>query len=617
MEIQGNSRIFALPYESHVIELTSLWKENILCDVKIVVDDGHFMAHKIILAASAPYFKTLYAGLFEDKNANEITLNGFTTKGLGTILNGLYARKLELACDNVFAVLSLAHYLQISYIVSCCGTFLETHVMKPYNCIKIWKRAKLYEMSETVRVSEQYILRNFYTVSQTESFKELSQQELIHFLSSDDMECMKEMEAFEAALQWIRYSPDRHGIAALILQHVRFGRDSVSQQELIDAWRNPIMSTNIECQKLLQQAMQYKILPKTQQSETKHKWKETRGEKCMVVFGKIGLHINEMEPPSSITGMSIVNDRMPVVDIGQLLPENSPLNTYRGYGYVLQLGNCVYITGGMYSTFGSTRSSNVMTIYNFDTETTERLASMGIARRAHVAFYTKNNQIVVAGGLGDSGAVDSVEVYDISRNMWTPGNSLPRAVFNAASCTLNGTGFVTGGTKADLGDGTSNESYQYNPENGQWQQKASMNVARFKHFMCTSGGSIYVFGGNPPDYNTQNSGGTMPGIRQEAIEQYNPSVNQWTIITDIPPLPHRLSVVQNTNDEMYIMGKDPEEMGVDHGSGMWAFNTKSHSCGKIRSLYITVNNAQVIIAKMPLQKFQEIRSRGCQWPINF
>ena len=37
MEIQGNSRIFALPYESHVIELTSLWKENILCDVKMLL----------------------------------------------------------------------------------------------------------------------------------------------------------------------------------------------------------------------------------------------------------------------------------------------------------------------------------------------------------------------------------------------------------------------------------------------------------------------------------------------------------------------------------------------------------------------------------------------------
>ena len=76
------TRTFNLPYESHLIELTALWKENVLCDIKLTVDDGHFWAHKIMLASAAPYFKTMYKGQFEDKNSSEVNLYGFTAKGL-------------------------------------------------------------------------------------------------------------------------------------------------------------------------------------------------------------------------------------------------------------------------------------------------------------------------------------------------------------------------------------------------------------------------------------------------------------------------------------------------------------------------------------------------------
>ena len=52
--------------------LDSLRVSGALCDVTIVVAGQEFRAHKIILAASSPYFKAMLATAFDEKDHSKI-----------------------------------------------------------------------------------------------------------------------------------------------------------------------------------------------------------------------------------------------------------------------------------------------------------------------------------------------------------------------------------------------------------------------------------------------------------------------------------------------------------------------------------------------------------------
>ncbi|ETN74077.1 hypothetical protein NECAME_13213, partial [Necator americanus] len=54
--------------------LRSLQSHGELCDVEIRTGNGTILAHKVVLAAVAPYFDVMFAGNMEDSRVYRITL---------------------------------------------------------------------------------------------------------------------------------------------------------------------------------------------------------------------------------------------------------------------------------------------------------------------------------------------------------------------------------------------------------------------------------------------------------------------------------------------------------------------------------------------------------------
>ncbi|NXG60094.1 BACH1 protein, partial [Hemiprocne comata] len=125
---EKNSVVFA--YESSVhstnvlLSLDDQRKQDILCDVTILVEDQRFRAHKAVLAACSSYFLSRIVGQVDTDLI--ITLpEEVTLKGFSPLLQFAYTAKLILNKDNVSEVCKCAEFLGVHNIEESCFQFLK------------------------------------------------------------------------------------------------------------------------------------------------------------------------------------------------------------------------------------------------------------------------------------------------------------------------------------------------------------------------------------------------------------------------------------------------------------------------------------------------------------
>ncbi|NXI25651.1 BACH1 protein, partial [Sterrhoptilus dennistouni] len=125
---ENNSVVFA--YESSVhctnvlLSLDDQRKQDILCDVTVLVEDQRFRAHKAVLAACSSYFLSRIVGQVDADLI--ITLpEEVTLKGFSPLLQFAYTAKLVLNKDNVSEVCKCAEFLGVRNIEESCFQFLK------------------------------------------------------------------------------------------------------------------------------------------------------------------------------------------------------------------------------------------------------------------------------------------------------------------------------------------------------------------------------------------------------------------------------------------------------------------------------------------------------------
>ncbi|KFP87955.1 Transcription regulator protein BACH1 [Acanthisitta chloris] len=125
---ENKSVVFA--YESSVhstnvlLSLDDQRKQDILCDVTILVEDQRFRAHKAVLAACSSYFLSRIVGQVDTDLI--ITLpEEVTLKGFSPLLQFAYTAKLILNKDNVSEVCKCAEFLGVRNIEESCFQFLK------------------------------------------------------------------------------------------------------------------------------------------------------------------------------------------------------------------------------------------------------------------------------------------------------------------------------------------------------------------------------------------------------------------------------------------------------------------------------------------------------------
>lgn len=76
------------------------YRQNLLCDVRLVADNVEVPSHKMVLAACSPYFHAMFTS-FEESKQERIVLQGVDSQALQLLIDYVYSSEVHVTEDNV------------------------------------------------------------------------------------------------------------------------------------------------------------------------------------------------------------------------------------------------------------------------------------------------------------------------------------------------------------------------------------------------------------------------------------------------------------------------------------------------------------------------------------
>ncbi|KAG7263808.1 hypothetical protein CRUP_006576 [Coryphaenoides rupestris] len=146
------------------------------CDVRLRVGERAFQVHRLVLAASSPYFCALFSGGMKEADKEEVHILGVEAGIFEVLLDFIYTGGINVSVENVQELMVAADMLQLAEVVSICGEFLKGH-MDPSNC--------------------------------AEEFWGLSAEQLVRLLRSEELRIEEEYQVFTAAMAWLHQDVGR------------------------------------------------------------------------------------------------------------------------------------------------------------------------------------------------------------------------------------------------------------------------------------------------------------------------------------------------------------------------------------------------------------------------
>ncbi|XP_071981759.1 kelch-like protein 5 isoform X3 [Engystomops pustulosus] len=323
---------------------------------------------------------------------------------------------------------------------------------------------------------------------------------------------------------------------------------------LADMENNALFRDDIECQKLIMEAMKYHLLPERRpmlQSPRTKPRKSTVGmlfavggmdaTKGATSIEKYDLRINMWMPVANMNGrrlqfgVAVLDDKLYVVGGRDGLktlntvecynPKTKtwsvmpPMSTHRhGLGVAV-------LEGPMYAVGGHDGWSYLNTVERWDPQARQWnfVASMSTPRST-VGVAVLSGKLYAVGGRDGSSCLKSVECFDPHTNKWTLCSQMSKRRGGVGVATWNGFLYAIGGHDAPASNLTSRLSdcvERYDPKTDMWTSVASMSISRDAVGVCLLGDKLYAVGGYDGQSYLNN------------VEAYDPQTNEWTQVAPL------------------------------------------------------------------------------------
>ena len=239
-------------------------REAIFSDVIICSDDNkEFHCHKLILASATPYFRAMFLADMKESQQPRVKIKGLDSSALEQLLEFCYTATVTINSDNVQQLFIASGMLQFPKIQDSCMQYLMNNLHES-NCIGIWKLADVMQQNQkTIEKLEAYIKTNFSFVAKHEEFLDLTAEQLLKFLKSDNLNISTENHLCTAIIRWVRFDPEKRSVYLQdLMKHVRFSQ--ITRRHLTDVILNEeLILENTFCRQLIFDAIRYHLVPET------------------------------------------------------------------------------------------------------------------------------------------------------------------------------------------------------------------------------------------------------------------------------------------------------------------------------------------------------------------
>uniref|UniRef100_A0A2K5ZWB2 Kelch like family member 5 n=2 Tax=Cercopithecinae TaxID=9528 RepID=A0A2K5ZWB2_MANLE len=507
---------------------------------------------RLVLSSVSDYFAAMFTNDVREARQEEIKMEGVEPNSLWSLIQYAYTGRLELKEDNIECLLSTACLLQLSQVVEACCKFLMKQ-LHPSNCLGIRSFADAQGCTDLHKVAHNYTMEHFMEVIRNQEFVLLPASEIAKLLASDDMNIPNEETILNALLTWVRHDLEqRRKDLSKLLAYIRL--PLLAPQFLADMENNALFRDDIECQKLIMEAMKYHLLPERRpmlQSPRTKPRKSTVGTlfavggidstKGATSIEKYDLRTNMWTPVANMNGrrlqfgVAVLDDKLYVVGGRDGLktlntvecynPKTKtwsvmpPMSTHRhGLGVAV-------LEGPMYAVGGHDGWSYLNTVERWDPQARQWnfVATMSTPRST-VGVAVLSGKLYAVGGRDGSSCLKSVECFDPHTNKWTLCAQMSKRRGGVGVTTWNGLLYAIGGHDAPASNMTSRLSdcvERYDPKTDMWTAVASMSISRDAVGVCLLGDKLYAVGG----YDGQ--------AYLNTVEAYDPQTNEWTQVAPL------------------------------------------------------------------------------------
>ncbi|XP_011824913.1 PREDICTED: kelch-like protein 1 isoform X2 [Mandrillus leucophaeus] len=527
-------------------------KGLVLQELKVEPDSssqatGEGCGHRLVLSSVSDYFAAMFTSDVCEAKQEEIKMEGIDPNALWDLVQFAYTGCLELKEDTIENLLAAACLLQLPQVVEVCCHFLMK-LLHPSNCLGIRAFADAQGCIELMKVAHSYTMENIMEVIRNQEFLLLPAEELHKLLASDDVNVPDEETIFHALMMWVKYDmQSRCNDLSMLLAFIRL--PLLPPQILADLENHALFKNDLECQKLILEAMKYHLLPERRtlmQSPRTKPRKSTVGtlyavggmdnNKGATTIEKYDLRTNLWIQAGMMNGrrlqfgVAVIDEKLfviggrdglktlntvecynPKTKTWTVLP---PMSTHRhGLGVTV-------LEGPIYAVGGHDGWSYLNTVERWDPQSQQWtfVASMSIARST-VGVAALNGKLYSVGGRDGSSCLSSMEYYDPHTNKWNMCAPMCKRRGGVGVATCDGFLYAVGGHDAPASNHCSrllDYVERYDPKTDTWTMVAPLSMPRDAVGVCLLGDRLYAVGG----YDGQTYLNTM--------ESYDPQTNEWT-----------------------------------------------------------------------------------------
>ncbi|BFZ23237.1 hypothetical protein BsWGS_26276 [Bradybaena similaris] len=503
--------------------IADIRRQGQLCDVTLKVADQKFSAHRVILAATIPYFHAMFTHDMVETKQPEITMESVEPSALEALINFAYTGRVVIDSNNVQSLLIVASFLNMQAVKEACSNYLKNR-LEPSSCLSIRAFADQYLCHTLVEAANKYLQNNFRQVALSSDFLALSKSDMLEILSRDELYVSSEEQVFEAVMRWIKHMPESR-VTDLPELMVKVRLPLLTPQYLSDkVATEDVIKNSLQCRDLLDEARDYHLMPERRLLMQTFK---TRPRCCTDVPGFI----------FAVGGLTSAGDSLSTVERFDPLTvqwaPGEPMSTMRSRVGVAVLKGLLYAIGG----YNGMERLDTVEMYDPVVKRWSRVAPMKCKRSA-LGAVSLNGKIMVCGGYDGVTSLHTCESYDPETNVWSQMHPMHKHRSASGVTVLYGCVIACGGH-----DGLSifDSVESYNPTRGEWVQLPPMKSKRCRLGVATLNGKLYAVGGYDGC------------VFLRSVERYDPDTQTWEMVSSMQVKRSRVAVAA-TYGRLYAIG---------------------------------------------------------------
>ncbi|KAI8512543.1 Kelch-like protein 6 [Branchiostoma belcheri] len=463
--------------------LQELRSENLLVDVILCVSGKEIPCHRNVLAACSGYFRAMFCNGHRESKEHKVDIHQVSASALQLLVDYAYTSRVTITEDNAVELMEAASFFQVPPVSDACTKFLSDTISAK-NCLEMVKVGGMLNPTLEAKALS-CALKEFTAVNKAPEFVDLTKDQLIKLVSSDDLNAPEET-VYTAVMKWINHDTrNRKKEVKKLMELIRFPfMDKIYFIEKVET--DKILRKT--CPNLLSETLKYHAFPGEVQSPRTRPRRASGLREAVVIVG--GIEKEGSKENSSVDNNSILLTHSSAPSSTSWVPMTA-MKKVNDHGFAV----AVLGTSDIMVSVGGFDCKDVW-LYQARLDSWSKLASTNTARDYHKLAVVHGKVYAIGGRIYHSTLhvtpADDVEVYDRSLNKWTEGVPLPEPRYLHAVAVLNGSIYVMGGRDAE--DNATFTMYRFSPGDSQWHSEAAMDVRADDIAATVLNGRIYVAG---------------------------------------------------------------------------------------------------------------------------